>query len=206
MRETFHYESFHGAEIAPLIEDLGRLRIAVFREFPYLYDGDFDYEKAYLGTYVQSARSCVVLLKSDGKIVGATTCLPLSDESGEFQAPFLAAGYSLEDIFYFGESVILPEFRGRGAGHEFFQRREAHARCVGPYQYTAFCAVNRPTEHPERPPGYETLDSFWTRMGYLRNADLHCELEWKEIGEPVPTPKTLTFWIKNHPKPPAELS
>jgi GNAT superfamily N-acetyltransferase len=201
MRETFHYESFQGAAIAPLIEDLGRLRITVFREFPYLYDGDFEYEKAYLNTYVESPRGCVVLLKSKGEIVGATTCLPLSDESPEFQAPFLSAGHSLDEIFYFGESIILPEFRGHGAGHEFFRLREAHAHRVGPYRYTAFCAVDRPVDHPERSPGYETLDSFWTRMGYHREPHLKCELEWKEIGEPAPTPKMLTFWLKSHPTP-----
>src|SRR5690606_27718421 len=120
MTTPFSYEELHGEAIRPHLPELGRLRITVFREFPYLYDGDPAYEEAYLATYVNSPCSLVVLLRAEGSIVGATTCLPMADESAEFQAPFLAAGHDLDEIFYLGESVILPAFRGRGAGHEFF--------------------------------------------------------------------------------------
>src|SRR5690606_25983955 len=113
-----------------------------------------------------------------------------------FQAPFLAAGYDLDEVFYFGESIILPEFRRRGAGHEFFKRREAHAQAVGPFRYTAFCAVDRPADHPLRPKGYVPLDAFWTRLGYAKRPELRCEFEWKEVGEAEPSRKGLTFWVK----------
>jgi len=196
MNRPFHYEALSGNAIRPYLPEIGRLRIAVFREYPYLYDGDPDYEEAYLETYARSERSLIVLLKSEDEIVGATTCLPMADESPEFQAPFLAAGYDLNDIFYLGESVILPAFRGRGAGHEFFQRREAHARRVGPFRHTCFCAVDRPVDHPSRPAGYEPLDAFWTRMGYRKDPDLRCELEWKEINEALPSRKRLSYWLK----------
>ncbi len=196
MEEPFQYEEYHGAAIKAILEDLGRLRIAVFREYPYLYDGDLEYEKSYLETYVNSARSCVILLKTGGEIVGATTCLPMRDESPEFQAAFLSAGYDLDDIFYLGESIILPASRGRGAGHEFFRRREDHARQAGPFRYTAFCAVDRPADHPLRPSSYEPLDAFWMRMGYQKRPELKCSLEWKEIGENVASDKLLTFWMK----------
>jgi len=201
MSTPFTYEELHGEAIRPHLPELGRLRIAVFREFPYLYDGDPAYEEAYLAAYVNSPRSLVVLLRSEGSIVGATTCLPMADESAEFQAPFLAAGYDLEEIFYLGESVILPAFRGRGAGHEFFQRREAHARRVGPFRHTCFCAVDRPVDHPLRPAGYEPLDAFWTRMGYRKDPALQCELEWKEITAEAPTRKRLSYWLKDWSAP-----
>ena len=35
---------FSGTEAQPYLPDLARLRIEVFREFPYLYDGNLDYE------------------------------------------------------------------------------------------------------------------------------------------------------------------
>jgi hypothetical protein len=41
----------HDAELAARMNDVARLRITVFREFPYLYDGNFDYEKKYLASY-----------------------------------------------------------------------------------------------------------------------------------------------------------
>jgi len=193
---SFTYEELHGEALRPFLRDLGRLRIAVFREYPYLYDGDLAYEEHYLETYVRSPRSLVVLLRADGRLVGATTGLPMTDEAPEFQAPFLAAGYDLDEIFYFGESIILPEFRGHGAGHEFFHRREAHAKRVGPFRYTTFCSVDRPADHPLKPPAYAPLDTFWARMGYTRHSGLKCELEWKEIGEESAGLKPLGFWVK----------
>ena len=60
----------HGAAIAPYIDDLARLRLTVFREFPYLYDGTPEYEADYLANYARSGRSLVVLALDDGKVVG----------------------------------------------------------------------------------------------------------------------------------------
>lgn len=81
-----------GREIEPYLDALGALRIEVFREFPYLYDGDLAYERRYLETYVRSARSLAVLVFAGAELIGATTCLPLEDEAAEFQQPFLTAG------------------------------------------------------------------------------------------------------------------
>lgn len=194
--DPFHYEELRGEALRSHLRDLGELRIAVFREYPYLYDGDLAYEEGYLETYLRSPRSLVVLLKAEGRIVGATTCLPMSDEGPEFQAPFLAADFDLDEVFYFGESIILPEWRGRGAGREFFRRREAHAERIGPFRYTAFCAVARPPDHPRRPEGYRPLDEFWSGLGYAKRPDLVCELEWKELDETTASRKRLEFWLR----------
>ena len=55
------------------------------------------------------------------------------------QEAFVQGGYDLGSICYFGESILLPQYRGRGIGKEFFRRREAHARKLGT-RITAFCA------------------------------------------------------------------
>ena len=121
-----------GAELEPWLDALGQLRIRVFREFPYLYDGTLDYEREYLRIYQRCDRSRIVLVTgADGELVGATTCMPLADESPEFRKPFLDAGRGVDDWLYFGESIVLPEWRGRGLGKEFFARRELHARRLG---------------------------------------------------------------------------
>lgn len=194
--EGFTYVEVRGAEITPHLDELGTLRIAVFREFPYLYAGDLEYEREYLDTYVRSPQSLVVLLQRDGRTVGATSSLPLAETDPKFQEPFRRAGIPLGEVFYLGESVILPEFRGAGAGHEFMRRREAQARSLGGICCTAFCAVDRPADHPARPDGYRPLDAFWERIGYRRRPDLTCRFSWKEVGEAEETPKQLTFWLK----------
>ena len=40
--------------ILAAVPDLARLRIGVFREFPYLYDGSLDYERDYLADYAST--------------------------------------------------------------------------------------------------------------------------------------------------------
>ena len=105
-----------GPALLPLIDDLAALRIQVFREWPYLYDGDRAYEAEHLATYLRSPRAAVIVARLEGRVVGASTCLPLIDETPNVQAPFVARGWDLNRFFYFGESVLLPECRGRGIG------------------------------------------------------------------------------------------
>ena len=188
--------NFHGAELAPHLDALGELRIAVFREYPYLYVGTLEHEREYLRTYLQSSGSLVVLVFDDDRVVGATTCLPLLDEGPEFQAAFVQAWYDLSTICYFGESILLPAYRGKGIGKEFFVRREAHVRTLG-MKLSTFCAVDRPSGHALRPEGYRELDDFWSSQGYVRHPELQATFVWKEIGEETESPKTLTFWTKN---------
>lgn len=196
MPDSLTLHELSGQALEPWLDGLGALRIAVFREFPYLYDGSLDYEREYLRTYVNAPQSLVVLV-TDGqdKVVGATTCIPLRDEGPEFQEPFRKHGFDVNDVCYFGESILLPQLRGQGLGKEFFRRREAHAQRLG-VRWTGFCSVNRPPDHPLRPPGYRPLDEFWSAQGYTRHPEMQATFVWKEIGEVAESPKTLTFWLK----------
>lgn len=190
----FRYRECRGRELAPWLEELGRLRIEVFREFPYLYEGSPEYERDYLASYLAAPGSFVVLLESEGRIVGATTALPLADAEAEFQRPFLEAGMPVEEVFYLGESIILPPWRGAGSGSVFMERREREAKRQG-FRLAAFCAVDRPADDPRRPAGYRPLNAFWTRRGYRRRDDLAARLAWKEVGGGE-TENTLTFWLR----------
>lgn len=191
------FQTVRGAEVAPWIPALARLRVAVFREYPYLYEGSEEYERSYLDIYVRSARSVLVLALENGEVVGCSTGLPMEDETEVFQRPFLRAGYDLRQVFYFGESALLPRCRGNGGGHAFFDRREAFARSLGGFRLTTFCAVRRPEGHPQRPAGYRPHDVFWTKRGYLRRPELSTELEWPEIGATAPTAKPMCFWTRD---------
>lgn len=186
-----------GPAAAPLFEALAALRIAVFRDFPYLYEGTLAYEKEYLQTYAHSERALLFAVYHQGRMVGATTCIPLTDETPEVQKPFIDAGYKLTDVFYFGESILLPEYRGLGLGHRFFDVREAHAASFGTYKHTCFCAVVRPGDHPARPASYRPLDAFWIARGYLKMPELQSEFSWPDIGATVSTPKPMVYWMRS---------
>ncbi len=185
-----------GAEIAAVIPDLARLRIAVFREYPYLYDGSLEFEAEYLKTYLACPDSLVVVASDGDRVVGASSALPMIAETSEVQEPFLRAGFALEQVFYLAESVLLPEYRGRGLGHAFFDARENHARRLGGYRFSSFCAVQRPANHPARGEDYRTLDGFWQSRGYEKREDLQTAFSWREIGEDRESLKPMTFWVK----------
>ncbi|WP_049621394.1 GNAT family N-acetyltransferase [Frateuria defendens] len=186
----------HGAEVAPYLPDVARLRIAVFRDWPYLYEGEDAYEQRYLEAYARSSRSVFVLALDGEAVVGASTGIPLSDDDAAFRQPFLARGIDPAGVFYCGESVLLPAYRGQGLGHRFFDEREAHARGLGGYAMTAFCAVERADDDPRRPPGYRPNDAFWTKRGYRRQDDLFCQLDWKEAGADAASRHRLRFWLR----------
>jgi GNAT superfamily N-acetyltransferase len=122
--------------------------------------------------------------------------VPLADEGPELTEPFRAAGIDPAQVLYLGESIALPAWRGLGFGKEFFIRREAHARRLG-LSVTAFCAVDRPDDHPQRPADYRPLDGFWQGRGYVKQPSLRTVFHWKETGEDAESPKTLTFWLKS---------
>jgi GNAT superfamily N-acetyltransferase len=185
-----------GAAIAPYLDDLARLRIAVFRDYPYLYEGDAAYERGYLSTYAASAGSVFVLACDGKRVVGAATGVPLADEASAFQQPFVGRGIDPAEVFYFGESVLLPEYRGHGIGHRFFDHREARARELGGFSFTAFAAVDRSADDPRRPANHRDNDVFWSKRGYVRQPGMTMQLAWKELGEETETEKPLTFWLR----------
>lgn len=184
-----------GSDIAPWLDAVAQLRMTVFRAWPYLYAGDMAYERAYLSTYARSARSVFVLAFDGGNVVGASTGVPLADEDAAFRAPFEAHGLDPARVFYCGESVLLPAYRGQGIGHAFFDRREAHARALGGFDCTAFCAVDRSDDDPRRPPGHRGNDAFWRRRGYARRDGMAMQLSWNEPGRGE-VAHTLTFWLR----------
>ena len=189
-------KTFTGSHVTPYLDAVAALRIAVFRDWPYLYAGDRDYEKKYLATYAESPESLFVLACDGDKIIGASTGIPLTDETAAFQQPFLDRGIALADVFYFGESVLLRDYRGHGLGHRFFDERENYARSLGRFGMTAFCAVERGADDPRRPEAFRANDVFWTKRGYARQDDMFCQLEWQEIGHDMPSCHKLRFWLR----------
>nr|WP_298415902.1 GNAT family N-acetyltransferase [uncultured Halomonas sp.] len=195
MSDTMRTLVVKGDELEPWLGDVADLRIRVFRDFPYLYDGSRDYEEAYLHTYTKTDTSICVLALDGERVVGASTGLAMADETEEFRQPLLDAGWDIESIFYCAESTLLPEYRGRGLYRAFFDEREAHARHLGK-RTSMFCAVQRPIDHPLRPADYQPLDSIWRHFGYQPMPDRMASFRWKDIDQSQETDKQLLFYQK----------
>ena len=185
------YESVTGTAVAGLIDDLARLRGIVFRDWPYLYAADPAYEAKYLEGYAQDG-AIVVTARHEGALVGAATGMPVLQHMDNLSTVLVDCFGNLSRVFYCAESVLLREFRGKGAGHAFFDFREMHARELG-FIHSVFCAVERPDDHPARPSGHRSLAPFWTARGY-RPLGVTAPLSWPDIGETAETEKQMTFW------------
>ncbi len=184
-----------GPAIAPLLPALAELRMQVFRDFPYLYDGDLAYERWYLERFAAAEAALVVAALEGDRLVGAATAAPLAEEHEDFKTPFIRCGIDPAVVFYLAESVLLGEFRGRGIGHAFFDEREAAGRRLG-FAKAAFCAVVRPEDHPRRPAGYRPLDAFWRKRGYAPVPGMTTTFPWKDLGEAEASPKPMQFWLR----------
>jgi GNAT superfamily N-acetyltransferase len=187
--------SLRGAAIAAVLEPLADLRIRVFREFPYLYDGDRAYESWYLGRFAKAPDALLVAAFAGAELVGAATALPLIHEHEDFKAPFERRGIPSTDVFYLAESVLRPAYRGQGIGHAFFDHREAAGQRLG-FGTLAFCAVVRAADDPRRPADYRPLDGFWRKRGYRPIDGLTTIFRWKDLDEPGETAKPMQFWLR----------
>lgn len=185
-----------GAEVLPWIPHLAALRVAVFREFPYLYEGSPDDEQRYLAAYVKASRACLVLARDGDQVVGASSAIAMEEETDEVQAPFLDAGIEPSEIIYFGESILLPAYRGQGIGGRFFDEREAWAANQPGRTLLTFCAVQRPPDHPQRPVAFRPLDGFWRRRGYEERPDLETVFRWRTVGDPEESAHRMRFWTR----------
>lgn len=176
-----------GADLRHYLDDLAALRISVFREPPYRYDGDLAYETSYLASYAASPDSLVVIARDGERVVGASTALPLLAHGDDVVPPLVRAGYDPARVYYFGESVLEPAYRGRGLGTRFFVEREARARELG-YATAAFCAVERP--------GHQGDYALWKRAGFTRRPEIVGEMSSRDVGATEETAKAMVFWTK----------
>jgi GNAT superfamily N-acetyltransferase len=193
-------EPLSGVALSSAIPVVSRLRLTVFREWPYLYDGDAAYEADYLATFAAHPDAIIIAARDGDTIVGAATAAPLAGHTDEFVPLFESHGYDPEAIFYCGESVLLSAYRGQGIGHAFFDQREAHARALNArgYHFThaTFCGVVRAGDDPRKPADYRPLDSFWRKRGYQPVPGLIGHYDWREIGHTEETRKDMQFWLK----------
>jgi GNAT superfamily N-acetyltransferase len=187
-------EILKGSEIKNYIDNLGHFRIKIFKEYPYLYEGDMQYEREYLSRYSKSQKSIVILTQDRQGLVGVCTGIPLEDENTEFIKPFQAS--DIKEIFYIGEVMVRADSREKGLGTNLLATM---LDFIKPPKFKTVClyTVDRGTNHPLRPPKYKSPESLWNRFGFSKDPAKIVYFRWKDIGDATNTEKPMNVWIKN---------
>ena len=193
---SLRIEPVTGEALQRALTSLAKLRIEVFREWPYLYEGTLDYEANYIERFTRLKGGVIVVASDAGEPVGAATAAPMEGQNRDVTAPFVERGYDLAKLFYFGESVLRREYRGRGIGHRFFDGREAVARATPGVEWATFSGVVRSPDDPRRDPSYRPLDAFWRKRGYQQVEGLVGNYSWTDIGDKEQTRKPMQFWMR----------
>ena len=184
-----------GSAVAENLDDIASLRITIFREFPYLYDGRREDESRYLQVYANDPDTIVITVSDSGKIVGAATGIPLRHEHQELVEPFAGSDYSLDEIYYVGELLFYPEYRNRGLGLRLVERMEEQVRSLESYRYLTCATVVRSNDHSLRPAAYLPIDRFLAVAGFYPLPEMMTEFSWLET-DGITHGHPMNFWLK----------
>ena len=197
MAPNIHIRTFTGAGIKIYLASVAKLRVEIFKTYPFLCHISVEEEIAYLRKFAQNKDSIAVLVFDGPKIVGASIGAPFESQEEEYLKIFREKGLNPAKYFYFGQSVLEEPYRGRGLGHHFFDIRENHVRHLKRFSGICFLSVVRTNNHPEAPKDYSSMASFWEKNGYIKHPEFTCQKLWKDLNEEKESPKTLMFWTKD---------
>jgi len=184
-----------GAAIAAVLEDLATLRLEIFLDYPYLYRGERAQELAYLRSYAEQPETCVLIARDGGKVVGAATGMPLEHENAELKGAFAGNNLPIETIFYIGELLFLPGYRGQGLGQRLLSGLENRVRALGRYRQLTCATVERPEDHPQRPADDIPITRFLARTGFQKLPGVTVSFNWRET-DGVRRDHLMQFWVK----------
>ena len=184
-----------GSQIQEYLEQIAQLRLTIFREYPYLYDGQQKDELEYLKHYASHTEATAIIASCGNELAGAVTAIPLQYESEELASPLAATQYPVERIIYIGELLFYPDYRNKGLGSRLLSRIEQHFLDQKSYDYLTSATVMRPDDHPRCPDGYVPIDRFLQRSQFVKLAGVTTHFTWKEV-DGIPRDHEMQFWIK----------
>jgi len=196
-----------GTTVAGALDALASLRLEIFREYPYLYNGRREDELDYLKSYAETPGACVILVHDSGAVVGAATGMPFIHEGKQMLTALAGSQYCVENIYYVGELLFYPAYRNKGLGLQLLDQLEHHIRSLGRYRQLVCATVERPDVHPLKPEGYVPITRFLARTGFDLLPGITTSFSWCET-DGVRRDHPMQFWVKelNFPHAEAERS
>ncbi len=187
-----------GNNFIPYIDIISQLRIEIFKEYPYLYKGDLDYEKKYMQGYLTDHQAMIALASINERIVGISTGIPLISDSEivmDAKKVFAKDNIDISDYYYYGEMIILPEHRRKGLATQLCCAQNKVIKRWG-FKHVCILTVVRGEDHPLKPTNYISQESLWKSLGFSKN-NLTINYSWPTIQvdqSATSQSNTLEFW------------
>lgn len=183
-------QKHEGRSIKTYLPSIAKLRVDVFKEPPFCFEWDMKHELFNLRRLL-CKEGIAILVFDKTKLVGAATGLPLQEAPLPILKPFQDQGVHVEKYFFFGQSILLPPYRGRGLYNHFFALREQHVLHLKKYTHICFSQMILAEQRESF-----SLDNFWHKRGYALQPKFVSSMENKRCE--------LAFWVKNLEAIPAE--
>ncbi|MDQ2994889.1 MAG: hypothetical protein M3R00_08120 [Pseudomonadota bacterium] len=163
-------ETFSGVAARPYVDDLARLRLDAFKEYPYLYAGNLETEITYTMPYAEIDKAMITVAYVNNRLAGLTTGMPVDCDSlmvNDIKKILVERGDTPTYYYYYGELIVLSEFEGRGLGQKLYETQDALIQSQG---FTHVCQITslREEHHPLKPSNYRSLDDYWQKLGFYR--------------------------------------
>src|SRR6267154_1949937 len=94
-----HVRSFSGASLKTYLHSVAKLRLEVFKEYPFFEEPDLDREAQFLRKIFSNKDSIGVLIFDNTTLVGASLGYLLSLEEPSLQRPFKERNFDVESHF-----------------------------------------------------------------------------------------------------------
>lgn len=197
---SYHITIVQGDAIAELIPFIAEQRLAIFKEYPYLYQGNYEGEYMYLAWFASLPHSAVAVAYQNSQPIGFFTGTAFADFAPHFQGSFELfenAGLDPAIYYYLSEAIVLPEYRNKSLCRHMTQALEQYARARG---FSAGCFTCEQHEHhPLKPAGYKELGPLFAKLGY-RKTELTIFFAWDTIqldGSIKAASHPLTYWVRD---------
>ena len=191
-----HVRSFTGSNLKPYLHSIAKLRMEVYKEYPYFEEPNLNHETGYLGKIFSCKETIGVLIFDNTTLIGVSLGCPLTIEEAAIQHPFLEKRIDVDSYYFFGDSTLLKNYRSRGIGHHFYDARELHVAQYKKFKRICFCVPDCSELDAGRPNDYVPLIDFWRKRGYIHHPEIKCTLSWKKLEETHPSNIPMSFWIK----------
>ncbi len=200
--KTYIIERFSGHECTEYLDIIANFRIEYFKQYPYLYKGNLEYERNYLSEFIVNKESLIILVKNEERdIIAVSTSLPLTSEAdilNNASEVFKEFNQLPQDYFYFSEVIIDNCHQGAGLLRYIYSEQEKYARNLG-YFKVCIATVIRDSNDPRRPTKYYDQDKVWKQRGFSKTkmSFKHC---WPTImpdGSVSNFLNSMIFWIKD---------